>query len=253
MNTASVVFTGTLCTLAWLVTYVAIIHRGFKDRTYGMPMAALLGNISWEAIYSFFLDPFSDFMHIQSIPWFLVDLVIFWQLLKYGRREFDNPFVRRHFRVLVCGATVIAFIVTYRALVEFRDPLGYYTGFGLTFMMSFLFIAMLLRRRSPAGQSMYVAVFKWLGNVLAYVAAAFSVTTTMSDPLPASFESLVVGAVTHTEYPLTPLVNVLYLGTFIGDSLYIWLLHSSFREHGLSPWRRQPTTTGQHLTADRGE
>jgi hypothetical protein len=240
MNTDSVVFTGTLCTIAWLVTYLCIIYRGFKDRTFGMPVAALAGNLSWEAIYAFFLDPLGDFMHVQSIAWFFVDVVIVWQVLKYGREDFSEPFMRRYFRAIVCAAIIIAFPVMYFAFLEFRDPLGYYTGFGLTFMMSFLFIAMLLRRGSPAGQSMYIAIFKWLGNFLAYIAAAFSVTTTMADPLPDSFTSFVVGAVTHTTYPLTPLVNVLYLVTFLGDVLYIVLLYSYFKARNLSPWRRTP-------------
>jgi len=32
--------------LFWSVTYILIIRRGFKDKTFGMPMAALCANIS---------------------------------------------------------------------------------------------------------------------------------------------------------------------------------------------------------------
>ena len=41
--TATVVLSG----IAWTITYVALVYRGFKDRTYGMPLAALALNISW--------------------------------------------------------------------------------------------------------------------------------------------------------------------------------------------------------------
>ena len=37
----------------WTLTYVPIIWRGFLDQTYGMPLAALCANLSWEFIFSF--------------------------------------------------------------------------------------------------------------------------------------------------------------------------------------------------------
>ena len=39
--------------LFWSATYILIIRRGFKYKTFGMPMAALCANISWEAIFAF--------------------------------------------------------------------------------------------------------------------------------------------------------------------------------------------------------
>ena len=36
----------------WSLAYFLIIRQGFKDRTYGMPLAALCANISWEAIFA---------------------------------------------------------------------------------------------------------------------------------------------------------------------------------------------------------
>jgi hypothetical protein len=37
----------------WILTYVFIISKGFKDKTFGMPLIALCANISWEFIFSF--------------------------------------------------------------------------------------------------------------------------------------------------------------------------------------------------------
>jgi hypothetical protein len=39
--------------LLWTVTYLLIIRRGFLDHTYGMPLAALCANLSWEFVFSF--------------------------------------------------------------------------------------------------------------------------------------------------------------------------------------------------------
>ncbi|WP_275466185.1 hypothetical protein [Streptomyces noursei] len=234
-----VVLTGVLCVFFWMVAYVAIIYRGFRDKTYGMPLAALGANLSWEAIYSFFLDPMGDHIHALSIPCFFMDLVIAWQVFKYGSRDRTaTPFARRYFKALFCAAVVIAFPLVYLAFYEFHDPLGEYTGFGINFMMSFLFVAMLTRREGVAGQSLYVAVSKWLGTLFAYLATGLTVTTSKSHPMPDSLWSFVTGTVTSTSYPLTPLISVLYLVVFLVDVLYIALLYARLKEAGISPWRR---------------
>jgi len=71
-------------------------------------------------------------------------------------KDFDVPLVKRYFPVFFCAAVAIAFPVVYLGFLEFNDPDGEYTGFGINLMMSMLFVAMLLRRDSPAGQSMYI-------------------------------------------------------------------------------------------------
>lgn len=237
-DTDIVIVTGVVCVLFWLIAYFAIIARGFRDKTFGMPVAALAANLSWEAIYGFFLNPFSDHIHLLSIPCFVIDLVIAWQFLRYGFEDFAAPFLRKHFRLIFLGAVAVAFPIVYLAFLEFDDPLGEYTGFGINFMMSFLFVAMLLRRNSVAGQSMYVAVGKWLGTLFAWLATALTVTTSYADPLPDSPWSFMADAGTHRSYPLTPLINMLYLVIFFVDILYIAMLHRRLKEVGISPWRR---------------
>jgi hypothetical protein len=203
-----------------------------------MPIAALAANLSWEATYSFFLNPLGDHIHLLSIPCFFIDLVIAWQCLEYGAKDLEIPFVRDHFKIIFFAAIAIAFPIVYLGFYEFDDPDGEYTGFGINFMMSFLFVAMLLRRDGVGGQSMYIAISKWLGTFFAYIATALTVTTSPANPWPASPWSFVVDTVTHTTYPLTSLISVIYLVTFFVDILYIVLLHSRLKECGISPWRR---------------
>ncbi|MEV0134050.1 hypothetical protein AB0H83_37000 [Dactylosporangium sp. NPDC050688] len=238
VGTQSVVLTGVICVLFWMVAYVAIIYRGFKDRTYGMPVAALAANLSWEFAYGFLLDPFGDHIHTLSIPCFVIDLVIAWQCLRYGRKEQDLPLVRRHFPAVVTAAVAIAFPIVYLGFSEFDDPDGEYTGFGINFMMSLLFIGMLLRRDSPVGQSMYIAIGKWLGTLFAWIATALTVTTGPDQQWPRSLGSFLHGSLTSTDYPLTPLINVLYGVTFVVDVVYIVLLHRMLRRDGIAPFGR---------------
>lgn len=238
MNTPVVIALGTSCVIFWVIAYFGIIWRGFKDRTFGMPIAALAANLSWEAMYSFAIDPLGDYLHILSIPCFFVDLVIAWQCFTWGARDFAHPFIRRNFKLLFAGAIAIAYPMLYYAFYEFRDPLGEYTGFGINLMMSILFVAMLLRRDSVAGQSMYIAIAKWLGTLLAYLATAVQATTTMADPWPDSVWSFVTAALAHDRYPLTPLIHVTYLAIFVIDVLYIYLLYQKMRESKINPFRR---------------
>ena len=73
--------------LFWSITYILIIWRGFKDKTYGMPLAALCANISWEGIFSFIYPHSPPQLNINYV-WFFIDVVIVMQFLKYGRSEF---------------------------------------------------------------------------------------------------------------------------------------------------------------------
>lgn len=221
-----------------MVAYLAIIYRGFKDRTYGMPIAALAANLSWEAIYGFLLNPFGDHIHTLSIPAFFVDLCIAWQCLRYGPKDFTIPLVKRYFPLFFGGAILIAFPLLYLGFIEFEDPDGEYTGFGINLTMSILFVAMLLRRDSPAGQSMYIAVGKWLGTLFAWIATALTVTTDSARQWPDNLWEFFSRSITHTAYPLTPMINVLYGITFLVDIFYIVLLYRKLKEHGISPWRR---------------
>lgn len=220
------------------MAYLGIIYRGFKDKTFGMPIAALAANISWEAIYAFFCDPLGDYLHVLSIPWFLIDLAIAAQCFLYGAKDFSTPFVRKYFKAIFFCAIAIAFPILYFSFHEFRDPAGEYTGFGINFMMSLLFVAMLLRREGVGGQSVYIAIFKWLGTFLAYIATAVEATTSHANPWPDSFTSFVYKTVTHQTYPLTPLINVLYWGTFFVDILYIVLLYRRLKACKIAPWKR---------------
>jgi hypothetical protein len=238
VSTGPVTLFGTACVICWVIAYFAIIYRGFADRTYGMPMPALVANLSWEAIYSFILDPFGDYIHVLSIPCFFIDLVIASQCVIYGPRWADTPLLRKYFRPVFFVALAITFPIVYLSFKEFRDPAGEYTGFGINFMMSILFIALLMRRPVPVGQSMYIAISKWLGTFFSYIATALTVTTSMAHPWPASFTAFVLGTVRSRAYPLTPLISVLYGVTFIVDIFYVLLLRDRLKENGMPLWRR---------------
>jgi len=150
----------------WSLAYVLIIRQGFQDRTYGMPLAALCANISWEAIFSFVFPPAVLLQQAIYILWFSLDLVILYQFLRFGPREYpDLP--RRTFYAVFGAALVTAFSLVLFISWEFHDLEGNYAAYGQNLLMSVLFIAMLYRRKSLRGQSLGIAVSKMLGTALA--------------------------------------------------------------------------------------
>ncbi|WP_394823066.1 hypothetical protein [Pendulispora albinea] len=236
MNTLVLNSLGAVSTVGWLIAYVLIIWRSFKDKVFGMPVAALAANLSWEASYGFLYEPLSNDLHRDSIAWFFADVPIVVQCFMYGAKDFRAPFVKRHFKLIFVAAIGMALPLMRLAFEEFHDPKGLYTGFGINFMMSILFVAMLARRDGIAGQSVYIAIFKWIGTLFAYAYTVFEAITSAEHPWPSA--SFVQDTVMHQTYPLTPTINFLYLFVFVLDVLYIVLVYRKAKECGVDPWRR---------------
>jgi hypothetical protein len=156
------------CGAFWTLTYVLIIRRGFIDEIYGMPLVALCANISWEFIFSF-LYPHGPVQHPVDLVWFSLDLIILFQLLRYGPREFAD-LTKREFYAMFGLALATSFCAILSVTQEFDDWDGAYSAFGQNLLMSALFVAMLRARGSARGQSVPIAIFKMLGSGLASMA-----------------------------------------------------------------------------------
>jgi hypothetical protein len=235
--------TALLSGVFWLIAYILIIYRGFKDKSYGMPIVALCGNLAWEIIFGLGIErgcaaswstcP-AAIIQGRNFIWMVFDFVILYTVLKYGRHYFNHPLVKKYFTWIVLGGVVAAFLVIYTIIQEFwiRNAWGvvvngqvpdflpltlqggsYYTGFGLNVIMSVLFVVMILRRNNVDGQSFYIAFNKWLGTVAAY---GFMLADGIQ----------------------TPVVNVLYAIVFLFDVVYMVLVYRKSREQNINPWGR---------------
>jgi hypothetical protein len=227
----------------WLLAYIFIIYRGFKDQSYGMPIVALCGNLAWEIIFGLGIEtgcPASwascpaAVIQVRNFIWMLFDFVILYTVLKYGRKYFTHLLVKKYFTWIVLGGVIAALLIIYTCVQEFwiQNQWGvvvagqvppflplkiqggsYYTGFGLNFIMSLLFITMLISRGNVDGQSFYIATSKWLGSLAAY---GFMLADGIQ----------------------TPVVNVLYGFVFLFDVVYMGMVFRRSKLAGLSPWRR---------------
>lgn len=226
----------------WLLAYILIIYRGFKDKSYGMPVVALIGNIAWEFIFGVGIESGcpvtwascpSAVIQARNFIWLLFDFAILYTVLKFGRQYFTS-FLQRFFVPIVLGSIVVAGLLIYSIVQEFWIPNSwnvvvngqvpeflplkiqggsYYTGFGLNAMMSVLFVFMMYRRQSVAGQSVYIALSKWLGSLAAY---GFMLADGVQGPV----------------------VNLLYAIVFVFDLYYTWQVYQQCRADGIDPWRR---------------
>ncbi len=226
----------------WLIAYLLIIYRGFKDHSYGMPVVALVGNLAWELIFGLGIESGcpatwtscpATLIQVRNFIWLFFDFVILYTVLKYGRQYFTG-ILQKYFAAFVLGGIVVAFALIYSIVQEFwiQNAWGvvvdgqtppflalkiqggsYYTGFGLNLIMSILFVTMINQRGNVEGQSVYIAISKWLGSL-------------------AAFGFMLADGV------LSPVVNVIYAVVFLLDVLYIWLVYNRSHAEGINPWRR---------------
>lgn len=227
----------------WLAAYVLIIYRGFKDKSYGMPLVALGLNIMWELIFGLGIHnpvPLDwghvniDFVYARNFLWFLFDVAILASALMYGKQYIKHEMVKKYFAPLVFMGIGLSFLLQHYFILEFYIPNahnivvngatpeffnlsaqgGYiYTGFLLNLIMSPLFVMMALNRPNMAGQSLYIALAKMFGSFAAYLL-------------------MVAG-----DYA-TPFCTVMYIPTLAFDIVYTAIVYHRLKEEGFNPWKR---------------
>src|SRR5712691_1471399 len=154
--------------IAWTIVYIDSIRVGFMQRTYAMPIAALGLNIAWEWTYAV-----RDLTHDPQLQgwvnliWALADVLILATFFRYGRSEFPGFLSRPLF---ISGGVVIvvtSFLIMCLFLSEFTVDMqaAQYSAFLQNLLMSGLFIAMFVARRGPRGQTLLIAVAKWIGTL----------------------------------------------------------------------------------------
>lgn len=153
--------------LAWTVVYIDAIRIGFRDRSYAIPAAALGLNFAWEAIYA--ARSVVTGITVQgafNIAWGLADVVIVYTFLKFGRSELPAWVTRRLFIgwALLLGATSFAVQLLFVAEFGWEDA-SRYSAFLQNLLMSGLFIAMFVARSGSRGQTLLIAVAKWIGTL----------------------------------------------------------------------------------------
>jgi len=152
--------------LCWTLVYIEGIRLGITDRSYAIPFYALALNLSWELLHTYFgLRTKIDLQTIINAVWFLFDIGILYTYFSYGRKYFPANLARWFLPWSILGLFT-AFWIEYAFVREFGIFRGgAYAAFLQNLLMSVLFIGVLVRRGSTEGQSLTIAISKWLGTL----------------------------------------------------------------------------------------
>jgi hypothetical protein len=178
--------------LCWTIVYIDGIRRGFRDKSYAIPFYALALNLAWELLYTYhgFRINGVDTQNVFNAAWLTFDIGILYTYFRFGRKYFrvfgDHPPAnaggtdktgappaiptrRDSDFAFICWSLlglITAFAIQYAVIREFGVAKGAaYSAFPQNLIMSILFIAMLARRGSREGQSILIAVSKWVGTL----------------------------------------------------------------------------------------
>jgi hypothetical protein len=154
--------------LCWTIVYIDSIRIGFKEKTYAMPFWALALNIAWEFLYSV-LGYMKVGLSLQIVIngiWFLFDVGLLYTYFRYGKKYFPKNSQPNWFYAWGILVLVSSFILQYAFFLEFGLLGGsIYSAFLQNLLMSVLFIVMLVQRGSSEGQTMTIAISKWIGTL----------------------------------------------------------------------------------------
>lgn len=157
-----------LCGGCWTLAYLDGIRLGLRDRTYAIPFWALALNLAWEVLNSV-LGYRQSGLTLQvgiNAVWFLFDCGILYTYFRFGRAWFPKGLRPCWFMLWSVLGLFTAFMIQYAFIAEFGlKPGGAYAAYLQNLLMSILFIGMLVQRNSSAGQSLTIAVSKWLGTL----------------------------------------------------------------------------------------
>ena len=138
--------------ICWCIVYEECIRLSIMHKTYAMPFWALAMNITWEGIYAISdLRVSIGIQPIANLLWFLMDIVILYFYLKFGKKELEPGKKAWEFYVWSILGIIGMFAVQISFIAEFgleNHLSAQYSAFIQNLIMSIAFINMLHKRKS---------------------------------------------------------------------------------------------------------
>jgi hypothetical protein len=154
--------------ICWTIVYIDGIRIGIRDRSYAIPFWALSLNLGWELLYG--IEGYLGYgwkpQTIINIIWFSLDIGILYTYLRYGKKYFPQNLPETALSVWTILGLLSALLLQWLFYQEFGfGPGAKYSAFLQNLLMSILFITMLVQRGGPEGQSLNIAISKWIGTL----------------------------------------------------------------------------------------
>ena len=217
--------------IAWTITYVALVYRGFKDKSYGMPLVPLALNFAWEITFSLIYPPHASggLATVINTIWMICDAGIVLSFFWYGYKYFQQQYKISKFEWWVLAA--VAFSTSFGIMIAGGKFFGQFEPYfhneifeGAKFIafiqnlvISICFVLMYWERQNADGQSFTIAWSKWIGT---------SMTVGLSYLL-----------ADHKGEDAS-LIFIIILATFVFDTYYMNLIYKQLKKEGINPWTR---------------
>ena len=163
--------------ICWFLAYRHIIINGFKYKFNEMPMILAAGNLAWEFCWSFIY--FGNLGHLflwGCRIWFLLDLVINYQVQRYSRLHEKNPWVKKRYAWVYVFWFITWFSLCYFMVQQGDDTkLGVVSALMINVAMSGMYIRQVFQFPEKVGQgiSKRVAWLKMAGTGLITLSSVF--------------------------------------------------------------------------------
>ncbi|KAJ7154173.1 hypothetical protein C8R46DRAFT_1297887 [Mycena filopes] len=166
-----------LCGILWTAAYVLYVRQARADESYGMPLFALVANISWEFVYTF-VRPVHGIGRLFHFPWVFVDGLLLLETIKYGPSQWrdSSPLVADHFPLLVSLALLAALSAQWAFAQQFYDSNScFWSAYFCQNVLSWGSLWMLISRGNPSGHSLLIWWCRFLGSLAANVRYVYRV------------------------------------------------------------------------------
>jgi hypothetical protein len=160
----------------WLLTYIIYVNHIRTKKFVEIPLIVVCLNIAWEFVWSFiFGDSVGNYvgsaLQIGYSLWFFFDCFIFWGILNYGYKQFQNPFFIKNSKIIAIVTTIFGLLFFYTFNISGYDTeIGTISAYLDNIMISVLYIYLFINHPDKSIFSNHVAWYKMLGTGLISVA-----------------------------------------------------------------------------------
>lgn len=141
--------------IGWVINYVGMVYKSFKDQTYGMAIMPLCCNIAWEVVYGVIYPSKSLVEQSVFLAGLTLNFGVMYAAIKFAPNEWTHaPVVMHHLPLIFCLG-MLGFLTGHLALAaEIGHSLAYSWGAVVCqLLLSIGGLCQLLCRGSTRGAS----------------------------------------------------------------------------------------------------
>jgi len=190
--------------LLWLICYIDTIRDILNKKVVNIPVAAVILNFGWEIAACFFFVPNMGKLLVAGYwAWMLCDVFIFYSLFRFGYKQMQIDFFKKHAHYFVIVGIIISFLSQCTYMIQYDLPMAPITGYIINLVMSISFLYLL-----------FIPDFTWYSRVTAW--SKFLGTG-------------IISVMFFTKYPSNNFLTVMYFAVAIFDVTYIVLLNQKLK------------------------